>query len=396
MCLGESTTQNQYPKFLEQALNRRDIGIHFSVIDKGLAGTNTSLILSRMESYLAEYHPNMVVAMMGINEAFDQPSGELSKTAKGMPGMRSLRIFKLTKLLWRNLLAKAKGEGFYKPEKKKLSSAEIRTYPSRIREREHRAQPISKKGSSEVAIELPPKNSFPSVELGRFYQDQGKVSLAEDTYKKALELNPNNDSIFLELARVYRNQGKFLQATDAYKKALALNPNNDIVYLELGRVYKDQGKVSQTEDLFKEALKRKPENPRLWRAMTWFYQETGRPEIAKEYAAKIERARFQPYNPVTVRNYRKLKEILDGKGIKLVCVQYPVRNVAPLKELFEKTEDLIFVDNENIFKEAMKKVGSKEYFKDMFGGDFGHCTQKGNKLLAQNIAVVILQEAFHK
>jgi len=32
----------------------------------------------------------------------------------------------------------------------------------------------------------------------------------------------------------------------------------------------------------------------------------------------------------------------------------------------------------------------------MFGGDFGHCTPKGNRLLATNIADVILKEVFHK
>lgn len=35
MCLGESTTQGQYPGFLEEILNQRNIGIRFSVIDKG-------------------------------------------------------------------------------------------------------------------------------------------------------------------------------------------------------------------------------------------------------------------------------------------------------------------------------------------------------------------------
>jgi hypothetical protein len=32
----------------------------------------------------------------------------------------------------------------------------------------------------------------------------------------------------------------------------------------------------------------------------------------------------------------------------------------------------------------------------MFAGDFGHCTVKGNTLLAQNIADVILREVFNK
>jgi hypothetical protein len=70
--------------------------------------------------------------------------------------------------------------------------------------------------------------------------------------------------------------------------------------------------------------------------------------------------------------------------------------VAPLKRIFDKDNGVIFVDNERVFKEAVKQSGYKEYFRDMFGGDFGHCTPKGNELLAQNIADVILKEVFSK
>ena len=77
-------------------------------------------------------------------------------------------------------------------------------------------------------------------------------------------------------------------------------------------------------------------------------------------------------------------------------MQYPVRQLEPLKEIFEEYDGIIFVDNERIFKEALKKSSRTEYFEDMFGADFGHCTQKGNCLLAQNIADVIIREAFNK
>ena len=107
-------------------------------------------------------------------------------------------------------------------------------------------------------------------------------------------------------------------------------------------------------------------------------------------------SRLEFYVPVTVNNHRKLKEVLDRKGIRLICVQYPMRNVEQLKKIFGKDEDVIFVDNESVFKEAVKRSGYKEYFKDMFAGDFGHCTQKGNRLLAQNIAHVILKEVFNR
>jgi len=71
-----------------------------------------------------------------------------------------------------------------------------------------------------------------------------------------------------------------------------------------------------------------------------------------------------------------------------------MRSVEPLKEMFRNREGIIFVDNERPFKERVAKEGYDEYFADMFGGDFGHCTEKGNRLLAGNIANTILKECF--
>ena len=173
-------------------------------------------------------------------------------------------------------------------------------------------------------------------------------------------------------------------------------------YIGLGLGYQARGKFPQAEDAFKKAIdlfKKAidcPENDRAYGAISVLYEEIGKPELAKEYAKKVDRFRLEYYNFITVNNYRKLKEILTKRGIKLVCVQYPMRSTDPLKKIFGKDEGVIFVDNKTIFKEMVKRSGLKEVFLDMFGGDFGHCTQKGNKLLATNIADVILKEVFNK
>jgi hypothetical protein len=71
-----------------------------------------------------------------------------------------------------------------------------------------------------------------------------------------------------------------------------------------------------------------------------------------------------------------------------------MRQLEALKKLFDSTEDIIFVDNERIFKDALKQGGYTDYFQDNFAGDFGHCTPEGNRLLAQNIANTILTQYF--
>ena len=468
LCLGESTTAGQYPHLLEQVLNQRNIGMRFSVIDKGRVKINTLFILNRVESYLAEYHPDLVVAMMGINDRGGHIPFEAPTTSRGALFIRSLRTYYLARLLWLHLLTKAEEIGGGKSDEDRRSSEKARTPFSRIRSEETFTENILAERSLEKAIELDPKNNLAYVELGRLYQDhgkyfqaenlfkkaielepkndlayvglgrlylrQGKLSQtevffkkaielnskndlayvgfgefyilqdkslqAEDSYKKAIELNPENENAYLDLGRLYWNQGKLSQAEASFKKAGELNPKNGNAYLRLGRLYKYLGKFQQAEDSFRKAIEINPEyetadielaalyreqgkfpqaenvlekaigrnsnNERVLRAIASLCEEMGKPELAKKYAEKVNGARARYFAQVTINDYRKLKEILDRKGIKLVCVQYPIRNVGPLKRIFEKDKGVIFVDNERLFKEAVKRSSYKEYFIDMF------------------------------
>ena len=139
-----------------------------------------------------------------------------------------------------------------------------------------------------------------------------------------------------------------------------------------------------------------PQSYRAYAALSALYEAIGRPDLAEEYARKVNKLRYEYCMPGTVANYRRLKDILDARGMKLVCVQYPMRNVGPLKRIFEGEYGVVFVDNEAGFREAVKKDGFNRIFIDMFAGDFGHCTEKGNRLLAENITSAILKEVLNK
>lgn len=95
----------------------------------------------------------------------------------------------------------------------------------------------------------------------------------------------------------------------------------------------------------------------------------------------------------TIYNFNKMKEILDKKGIKLVVMQYPLRKVAPLKDMFLSEKYIIIIDNEKVFESAISQYGYERLFIDRFAGDFGHCTKEGNNLIAENIANSIVKDA---
>jgi len=126
------------------------------------------------------------------------------------------------------------------------------------------------------------------------------------------------------------------------------------------------------------------------------YNNLDNHKLSSEYFEKANKVREEYCNSMTYLNYKRLSNILARRQIKLVCAQYPMRSIESLKSIFEGQSGIIFVDNERTFKKAVQKAGYEEYFKDVFGGDFGHCTRKGYGLLAENIANVILKEVFHK
>jgi hypothetical protein len=61
-----------------------------------------------------------------------------------------------------------------------------------------------------------------------------------------------------------------------------------------------------------------------------------------------------------------------------------------------REREILFVDNERIFQNAVARGSYQQYFVDMFAGDFGHCTPKGNRLLAENAADSILRDILGK
>jgi lysophospholipase L1-like esterase len=93
------------------------------------------------------------------------------------------------------------------------------------------------------------------------------------------------------------------------------------------------------------------------------------------------------YHPLTIRNYNDMIELALNKGIKVMVMQYPMVNLTPLRDIIYLKDQVAFVDNEKIFKEAVGRQGSRQYFED----DYGHLTPEGASLLVSNLSKRILE-----
>jgi len=434
MCLGESTTaggKESYPAQLEEILNQRFPEKHFSVINKGKNGVSTAYILAQLQNNLQTYSPDMVIVMMGINDGAAHMPYEYD-IRPSLP--RSLRIYKLWRLLRLRVTNIGKRgyadkrpqpglDDFIRQEERlKKAHADIELGWLYIKYGEPRkaettfrdilgSQPWNLDAYDGLAcayqdlgefkqaeetikkgISLNPDNVRGYLRLGFIYKDQDRLSEAVELFKKSLELDPRAQEAFFALGSIYHSRANFPRAEEAFKKALEIDPRRNDIFAALGWCYLEQGKFKEAEAVFKKALEINPYDDRPYGGLASIYEALKKPEAARQYHQKAECLRGLNYDPALRHNYLELKMALDKKGVKLVCMQYPMRSIEPLKKIFSGQAGVVFIDNERIFKDAAGEYGYREYFTDIFGGDFGHCTPKGNRMIAENIAQVLSAE----
>ncbi len=265
--------------------------------------------------------------------------------------------------------------------------------------------------------------------LGNCYRDQLKYDASDKILKQAIEVNPKNWEAYAELILnqrelnghvddatadrllepgcdnnwaykqmgwYYLEKGRPQDAQKMFEKALAVDPADSVTYIELGGIYSKLKETKKEGALFKKAEELTRGNDRICGRLAVYYLEHGDPVATKKYFQEAERIRRRYYPLLTRNNYQKLQQSVAEKGLKFVCVQYPMRSLEPLKKLFDSTDGIIFVDNEKAFKAAIKQGRYGDYFEDCFAGDFGHGTPKGNKLLAENIMHEILKQVFNR
>lgn len=407
LCLGESTTQgsrvnNSWPYHLENILNSgKENIIKYSVVNKGLAGTNTNIILSKVPEYIERYDPDMIIAMMGI---MDSTKEEKTFSEDKKSRFRPPRVYRLMKLLHEHIMSKTKEK------------------PAQAPRIHHREPVIVQKKVAENIPEKHLNKKGEYISSARKHYKSSEFEEADVWYKKVLEIDPENEEAVLRTVRWYNCQHQYNRSISQLKRFIALKPSSLDAYkaighaycmigeydkaeeyllrarkatlyrygthLELARCYWLQNKYKKAEEEYLKELRIDPD-PAVYSELAHIYYEQKKYGPAEVYFKKATDMRIDVYNPVTRRNYIRLSDITAQEGIKLVCVQYPVRNVISLKRMLYQKRDIIFVDNEEIFKEALKGSAYDEYFVDIFAGDFGHATSKGNYLIAQNIANVL-------
>ncbi len=394
MCIGESTTAQKYPLPLQTALDKQYPG-KFSIIDCGIEAARLTKILENLDNNIKKYHPDIAVCMMGINDGFYQYQENAGQTFENS-AYKNIKIYKLYSLLKKHFQS-------YFVQQKAI------------------AQETSLKDKNDQILKqityLLDKQAFAPGKKTDFEK-------AVKTLNTILKTDPFNEVAYSHLINIYVD---FLNneqtACKMALKALTINhfTRRDYYYTVLINSNIKSGNMDNAvlfinqmigeenmtihPDLFKNVKNHIPDTlkMRILNKMTSSLHETDKSyavaaincieekdfEKAGKYFDMAEKLRIQFPNKKTNKMYSLIVQKLIDKNIKVICMQYPVRNIKPLQNILKDTlyyDKITFLSNEEIFKKILKENNYGALFVDQFAGDFGHCTDYGNTLIAQNVA----------
>lgn len=383
LCLGDSMTAiGGYPAALEAELNRGGGAPRYSVIDRGQASIGVEYIAEHLDENLERYRPDAVVLMIGRMEAF----------YRRPPQRRWWWRFRLGRLIATTgeLLAQTRSfgdlpalvEGRGEEWGDDADAGEhyllVGDYPKAAAFFRHAAG-----GAKEGALAR--------LEAASRAMERGDAPAARETLRRAAEEHPGDRRLLKCAYWIHNVTGDEAEAERLLKRSVAL-PGADwsdlsaLSYLHLRRG--SRGGARELQPLLRPAG---VVDDRLLRAHAVLSLFRGDEAEARIYFARADalEAANAAASAGDRSEHRKMAEKILSRRIALFSMQYPARRVAPLKAALAGLDGVRFVDNEALFKEALRTAPFTDLFLDQYGGDFGHLKPKGVALLAGHLAAEI-------
>ena len=199
----------------------------------------------------------------------------------------------------------------------------------------------------------------------------------------SIQLEPNLESAYFGLGEVYQSQNETEKAIMMYKKVITLNPSHQDAYYQIDKIYRGREMYEEAIAFYENARKEYPNSEWPLRFLSTYYYPS---VYSQKLISTANNISDNYFTLITKNNYLMVYQLLNKNNVTLIAMQYPMRPVEDLMKLFQGNENIIFISNEHNFKKALLNSNYQELFVDLFAGDFGHTTDFGNKLIAENVA----------
>ena len=451
LCIGESTTalggRNAYPHQLQEILSAKRPGTRFIAINEGQISKNSADISAGLPGHLDTYQPNLVIVMMGVNDVLHLVEPD-TLFLRFHVFMRRFRVYKLFELVGAHVfhrLAGGRSTGeddslgddassdhlaLMDIEHTQQQAAMLKNIHDRLREAiAYTTDPAAHAQMQQDIEQARVRMGMLLMAIGVEYRNRGEYRSAEAHFKAAVDEGFDNAGIYvewgrvytaqedyagaapfflravllsgaqaplalLELARCYTQLNKDDEALQLYRLILERQPDNVWMYPELGAWFHERGYYDEAEQAYKKALEKNPDDHAVYMRLADLYAAQGNYERMNAFRSKAHEGMREAERllPFTIRNYHDIVDMVQARGIAVIAMQYPLRSIAPLRDILRARPGVIFVENKKNFEAALQRSEYETIFSDNFAGDFGHCTRRGNRLIAENAAAAILSE----
>jgi tetratricopeptide (TPR) repeat protein len=384
LCIGDSvtlgksmTTREGYPEKLERLLNERHGSTAvFTVINAGLQDGLPERHAAEIEDRLEKYKPHMIAIMLGA-----PPSGvpQRETSAQDADWMEKSSVF-ASVLDRKSRLKKGKPIS----QDRLLPEAELKKAYELVQHGHvWDAEAFLRQAQSQY-----PDDARVPIFLAKLMLYTRRPEQAEPFVRLARKL-PQNAATYLDWSEYYVMRGESARYLNALENALVLDPASPRILNNLAAAYLKHGDTARAAALLEEGVRLHPRNDLIAGRLATCFALQGRHDEADRWYARADELRRASPSAVDRAAYLRIVDTAQRRGIIVLCVQYPVRAVDGLKEMIGDRKGLFFVDNKDVFREAIKRRGYNALFLDSDEGDFGHCNDEGNRILAANVAAAV-------
>lgn len=365
LAVGESTTAGAeaWPALLQTKLQEQ--GLKVQVVNESQPGTNTTLMVTRLATWYEQYHPKILITMMGINDLGTGLTNKYGPLAQES-FWKNLRVVKLAAFL---VVWVKQTLGFSSQSLRPHTDVEI----------------------PEEAIEMVKQRRFNDLHsrYGRWISSESGLNEDEKIGFVSGLMNRSDGMNFLLHAPEYEGFYFFSRPVLPFVHRYAFS--RDFLTLAVGAK-----KIDDCQFFLQAVLRDRIQIPDM--SLMTLKNCLGEKNqdlqvLLEQYNLKVNE--WQEISKVLKKNYLTFFDFAKDKGICWVVMQYPLRDVETLQSFFQPEQLQVpwlkFVSNKKNYQEALKKMKFEDIFADRFAVDFGHPTLQGHQLIAENL-VPTLQE----
>jgi lysophospholipase L1-like esterase len=381
LCLGDSFTQGigagkdeDYPSQLQKLLNSLGLPEKFIVINKGIAGQNSSELLADLDINLNIYTPDLVIVLTGMNDGHNTHLHHLALGKNDLfsvfkSWISTLRVYKLMAILCIAEDENYRKRGMFSEKNRKTDGCAAEGEINKLL-----ASKEYEKLTTLLIEKMNQDNIWKYINVAKL-TDSPRI--IERVINKGIEISPHDDPwLFLTLAKLYQSELRPNRAEGMFEYILRKYPKSSFIRFEFAEFYISQSRFLEARELLLNEVKLHGKSERAQQLLS----ACDNKDKSIYGRGNQEYIMFPHY--ITDLNAAKIKKKIRDRGINLIILSYP-QGSRLSKEIIQ---DVFYVDNFQVFS----KMPERER-ESLLSVDNHHCNGNGYKLMAKNVLECMLE-----